>query len=89
MTKRDNRRWRSKVAKARIAEIANKKMTLKEAQKWAQSKGLVLKKSEDGEYVMNYKGGKEATAYYTNDLADAVGTGEIMCKERDKHKGGV
>lgn len=71
-----------KVLKTRVAEIASKKMPFKEAQKWATSQGLVLKKNEDGEYVINFKGGKEATAYYTDDLADAIGTGEAMCKQK-------
>lgn len=84
MKKRGNS-WIGKAVKSRIAEIANKKMTFKEAQKWAQSKGLVLTKDADsGEYRVNFKGGKEATAYYTDDLPDAVGTGEAMCKERNK-----
>lgn len=34
--------------------------------------------SQDGEYRVNKKGGREATAAYTSDLTDAVGTGIAM-----------
>ena len=79
---------RGKVTAARIAEIASKKMTLKEAQKWAQTKGMVNKNSgaDSKELYVNFKGEKEATAYYTDDLADAIGTAEAMLKEREKKK---
>lgn len=32
----------------------------------------------DGEYRLNYPNGEEATAYYTNDLQDAIDTAEAM-----------
>jgi hypothetical protein len=34
----------------------------------------------DDEYRVNFKGGREATAYYTNDLADALSTARLMRK---------
>ena len=37
------------------------------------------------EYRVNFIGGKEATAYYTDDLLDAVGTGKHMAKEGNGH----
>lgn len=40
--------------------------------------GIVLSRSFDGEYCVNFRGGKEATAYYTESLDDAVETGEHM-----------
>lgn len=55
-------------------------MTLKEAQKYVSSLGLTLRHSF-GEYRVNFKGGKEATAYYTNDIKDAVSTAECMRDE--------
>lgn len=87
MNKRNNR-WIGKVLPTRVKEIANKKMTLKDAQKWAQAKGMVIKKSgaDSKELYVNFKGEKEATAYYTDDLADAIGTAEAMLKEREKKK---
>lgn len=39
--------------------------------------GMTLRKI-DGEYRVNYRYGDEATAYYTNDLADAISTAESM-----------
>lgn len=39
--------------------------------------GMVLTKNCD-EFRVNFKGGKESTAYYTNDLEDAVMTAKSM-----------
>lgn len=36
------------------------------------------------EYRVNFRGGREATAYYTSDLADAYGTGRMMITERPR-----
>jgi len=41
---------------------------------------------ETEEYRVNFKGGKEGTAYYTDDVDDAIGTGKAMAKEGDKSK---
>ena len=38
--------------------------------------------NEYDEYVVNMRGGKEATAYYTNDIGDAVATGVLMAAHR-------
>lgn len=54
-----------------------KRWTLKEAKKELNAIGMSISK-RDGEYRVNYKGGKESTAYYTNDLGDAVSTGVEM-----------
>ncbi len=43
--------------------------------------GLTIRR-KDGEYRVAYAGkGNEASAYYTNDLEDAFGTGKHMAKE--------
>lgn len=43
--------------------------------------GISLSHDHDAdEYRVNYRNGKEATAYYTNDLEDAVGTGRAMAQ---------
>lgn len=42
--------------------------------------GCTLRK-KGGEYRVNYFGGKEGTAYYTNDLSDAVETARMMMME--------
>ena len=44
--------------------------------------GLVCRKTEDGEYRVNFRGGTEATAYYTNDRVDALETGRAMLAQR-------
>lgn len=58
-------------------------MTIKEAIAKMQANGMVIR-CEDGEYRVNFKHGFEATAYYTNDLEDAVATGVDMAQRRDK-----
>jgi predicted hotdog family 3-hydroxylacyl-ACP dehydratase len=35
----------------------------------------------DGEYRVNIRAGREATAYYTNDLQDALATGIAMAEK--------
>lgn len=34
------------------------------------------------EYRVNFQGGQEATAYYTPDLDDAIGTGKAMAQAK-------
>ena len=55
--------------------------TLADAKKELASIGISIRK-EDDEYRVNFKGGTEDTAYYTDDLDDAVGTGKLMAKEK-------
>jgi hypothetical protein len=62
-------------------------MTIKEAIKELQNIGIVLTKSV-GEFRVNFRGGSEATAYYTNDLEDAVETGKSMKRERQPQENG-
>jgi hypothetical protein len=52
-------------------------MTLAEAKKTLGDKGMVIRKRDD-EYRVNSRGGPESTAYYTDDLTDAVNTGLSM-----------
>jgi hypothetical protein len=56
------------------------KWTIKTAKAELAKFGLVLSHN-DGEYRVNKKGGREATAAYTNDLDDAVGTGIAMANK--------
>lgn len=37
---------------------------------------------KDGEFRVNLKGAAEATAYYTTDLDDALGTGQHMAAQK-------
>ncbi len=55
-------------------------MTLARARMILRALGLVIRRENDGEYRINFQGGDEATAYYTNDLDDAVGTGRDMAR---------
>lgn len=57
-----------------------KQLTLKEAQAICRGLGMILTKTYD-EYRVNLKHGREATAYYTNSLDDAVRTAENMRDE--------
>jgi hypothetical protein len=38
--------------------------------------------SNEGEYRVNFRNGREATAYYTTDLTDAVDTDIAMSRRR-------
>jgi hypothetical protein len=54
-------------------------LPFKRAQAEVRAMGLTLtRKAETDEYRVNFAGGKESTAYYTNDLADAIGTARHM-----------
>lgn len=58
-------------------------MTIRDAQLELAKLGIVLNKTGYGnEFRVNFKGGSEATAYYTDDLEDAVGTGKHMGQQR-------
>lgn len=57
-------------------------MTLKEARAILSPLGISLRKTEYGEYRVNFKGGKEATAGYQTDLDDAVATGRDMAARK-------
>lgn len=59
-------------------------MNLKQAKAAAREVGCSLKSTEFGEYRVNLSGGKEATAYYTTDIDDAVGTARAMAAWKDR-----
>lgn len=42
-----------------------------------------------GEFRVNFLGGTEGTAHYTDDLADARDTGDHMALHRARHEGAV
>jgi hypothetical protein len=50
----------------------HKTMTLQEAKSIARHLGLTLRKVRSGDYRVNFRDGNETTAYYTDDLEDAV-----------------
>jgi hypothetical protein len=53
------------------------KLTIANVRKELRVLGIVLTRT-DCEFRVNYARGSEATAYYTNDLDDAFGTGKLM-----------
>ncbi len=58
------------------------KMTVKEAIEKLRAVDVIIKRTDHNEFKVNFRGGKEATAYYTNDLDDAVGTGLSMARDK-------
>lgn len=56
--------------------------TLKEARTRLPN-SMQIGATSHGEYRVNYRGGKEATAYYTNDLQDAFDTAMRMHEGRN------
>jgi hypothetical protein len=66
---------------AAAVPMVNASGPLHEATRYLSGIGVSLTHRE-GEYRVNFKGGTEDTAYYTNDLKDAVGTGIEMVKRK-------
>ncbi len=61
------------------------KLTQKQVIAALKQIGLTMRATGYGKEVrVNYKGGAEATAYYTDDLEDALGTGKHMAREREQ-----
>jgi len=54
-----------------------KQMTSKEVEQAIRALGLAVTRV-DGKWRINYRGGKEATAYYTTDDDDALGMARAM-----------
>jgi hypothetical protein len=57
-------------------------MTLQEAKSIARHLGLTLRKVRSGDYRVNFRDGNETTAYYTDNLEDAVNTAVEMARKR-------
>jgi hypothetical protein len=68
-TKKRNRQWTAP-------------MTLQEAKSIARHLGLTLRKVRSGDYRVNFRDGNETTAYYTDDLEDAVSAAVEMARKR-------
>lgn len=59
-------------------------LTLKQARAALARRGMVIAFDRDlDEYRVNFKGGREATAAYTSDLDDAIGTALYEAERRD------
>jgi L-ribulose-5-phosphate 3-epimerase UlaE len=57
-------------------------MTLQEAKSIARHLGLTLRIVRSGAYRVNFRDGNETTAYYTDNLEDAVNTAVEMARRR-------
>jgi hypothetical protein len=57
-------------------------MTLQEAKSIARHLGLALRMVRSGDYRVNFRDGNETTAYYTDNLEDAVNTAVEMARKR-------
>lgn len=55
-----------------------KKMSLKEATSRLCGSGMTIRRTDCGEYRVNFRGGAEATAYYSDDIDDAYATALLM-----------
>jgi hypothetical protein len=73
---------RRQAANAR-EQNAGPAMTLQEAKSIARHLGLTLRQVRSGDYRVNFRDGNETTAYYTNDLEDAVNTAVEMARKRE------
>jgi len=53
-------------------------LTFREVSAKLDKRDITIAKKDTGEYRVNFRGGKEETAYYTDDLQDALDTGVVM-----------
>jgi len=72
--------------------MKTRKLTVAKARSILSGLGLVLSRDTvgsgptgSGEFRVNFRGGREATAYYTDDLDDAFATGCSMAAQRARH----
>jgi hypothetical protein len=56
-------------------------MMHQEAKSIARHLGLTLRKVRSGDYCVKFRDGNEATAYYTDDLEDAVNAAVRMARK--------
>ena len=59
-----------------------KVMTLPKAKSVARHLGVTLRQLRSGKYRVNFRDGNESTAYYTDDLEDAVNTAIAMARKQ-------
>jgi hypothetical protein len=57
-------------------------MTLQEAKSIARHLGFTLRQVRSGDYRVNLRDGNETTAYYTDNLEDAVNAAVEMARKR-------
>ena len=59
-------------------------MTLQEAKSIARHLGLTLRKVRSGDYRVNFPDADDSTAYYTDNLEDAINAAVEMARKRAK-----
>ena len=57
-------------------------MTLQEAKLIARHLGLTLRKVRSGDYRVNFPDADDSTAYYTDNLEDAINAAVEMARKR-------
>ena len=67
---------------ARDAFDDSRPMTLEEAKSIARHLGLTLRKVRSGDYRVSFREGNETTAYYSDNLEDAVNAAVEMARKR-------
>jgi hypothetical protein len=65
-----------------LRHLPEKFMTLQKAKSIARHLGLTLREVCSGDYRVNFRDGNEVTAYYTDNLEDAVNTAVEMARRR-------
>jgi len=60
-------------------------MMLQQAKSIARHLGLTLREVCSGDYRVNFRDGDESTAYYTDNLEDAVNNAVGMARRRELH----
>ena len=58
-------------------------MTIQEAKSITRHLRLTLRKVRSGDYRVNFRDGNETSAYYTNDLEEAINTAVEMARKRE------
>lgn len=62
--------------------ISGKPKTLAQAKVFLSPLGITIRKTVYGEYLVRIKGSPNGEGYFTDDLADAVGTGQLMAERK-------
>ena len=57
-------------------------MTLQKAKSIARHLGLTMRQLRSGNYRVNFRDGNETTAYYTDNLEDAVNAAVAKARKR-------
>jgi hypothetical protein len=75
----------------REALADSRAMTLEEAKSIARHLGLTLRKVRSGDYRVSFREGDETTAYYSDNLEDAVNAAVEMARKRElrSHRAGL